>query len=384
MKRVARHGFTLVELLAVIVIIGVLLGLLLPAVQTAREAARLIGCMNNLKQMGIATHNFENARQGFPPSMTGAGYDNNNGYQGGTGLPFFAVLLPYMEEGTTAARRLDYSQGVYGQQNGGNLMSTATQTNSTVLNSLRLPFWNCPTRGARRIATIDYGIIIVTDASWDGGADHRCSIVATGTTSTGCPSVFGMTAWTALLQNAGSGPQVLNVALGPRDENNYITTHLRVQSPVQTGAWPSGQQTPGTGTSSYAWYPRTRMKDVPDGLSKTAIVSEKHLAPNEIGGTGCSTGDRCTCTGGKDPPAMPACSQNCRNLVTLPVNTNWAGTIARGPTECSTGVYIGSWHTEICNFLLADGAVRNVAVNLDTTNLWRLAHRRNGQDPVLP
>lgn len=383
MKRMARRGFTLVELLVVIAIVGLLIGLLLPAIQAARESSRMATCKNNLKQMGIATHNFENARQGFPPSITGAGYHAANGYDGGTGLPYFAVLLPYMEE--AAAARLDYSQGVYGQQNSNIRMSAGTQTNSTVLRNLRLPFWNCPTRGARKIPTLDYGIILVTDDTYESGADHRCSIVATGTTSKDCPDPYSGTAWLNLLRNAGSGPQVLNVALGPRDENNYVTTHLRVQSPVQTGAWPSGQETPGTGTSSYAWYPRTRMKDVPDGLSKTAIVSEKHLARNEIGGTGCTDGNRCTCTGGKDWPAIPACSQDChRNMITLPVNTSLAGAIARGPDECSTSVYIGSWHTGVCNFLLADGAVRSIAVNLDTTNLWRLAHRRDGQNLVLP
>src|SRR5688572_19263888 len=63
---ISRRGFTLVELLVVIAIIGVLVALLLPAVQSAREASRRMKCMNNLKQFGIAMHNFESVHRRFP------------------------------------------------------------------------------------------------------------------------------------------------------------------------------------------------------------------------------------------------------------------------------------------------------------------------------
>lgn len=99
-----RFGFTLVELLVVIAIIGILVGLLLPAVQAAREAARRMQCSNNLKQIGLAMHNYESAHRRFPPGfisrVTGVwpGGGNDPIPEVGPGWSFFALILPQIEQ----------------------------------------------------------------------------------------------------------------------------------------------------------------------------------------------------------------------------------------------------------------------------------------------
>lgn len=103
-----RRAFTLVELLVVIAIIGVLVALLLPAVQAAREAARKNSCRNNLKQIGVAMHNYESAYRRLPP-----GYQYQPGPQGNAaGFSWTAMLLPFMEH-AALYKRFDFTQPVF-------------------------------------------------------------------------------------------------------------------------------------------------------------------------------------------------------------------------------------------------------------------------------
>ncbi len=96
MKPVGRRGFTLVELLVVIAIIGILIALLLPAVQAAREAARRMQCTNNLKQIGVAMHNYHDTYRCFPAGFTWTRH--NPQFWGRRAWGWNAFILPFMEQ----------------------------------------------------------------------------------------------------------------------------------------------------------------------------------------------------------------------------------------------------------------------------------------------
>lgn len=121
-----RAGFTLVELLVVIAIIGVLISLLLPAVQAAREAARRMQCSNNLKQMGLGLHNYHDVNRRFPPGYDSFATSNGsapaavemdaNTWDAGPGWGWASFVLPYLEQ-NNAATTIQYNNPVWDSGN---------------------------------------------------------------------------------------------------------------------------------------------------------------------------------------------------------------------------------------------------------------------------
>ncbi len=133
------RAFTLVELLVVISIIAILVLLLLPAVNSAREAARLASCKNNLRQLGVAMHNYESAFRELPPGYTyHAGRDGNE-----LGHSWGAKLLPFLEEGNVQAN-FDFTKPIYDEAN-------------RVARETRLSVFLCPTDSISHNAYVTMG-----------------------------------------------------------------------------------------------------------------------------------------------------------------------------------------------------------------------------------
>jgi prepilin-type N-terminal cleavage/methylation domain-containing protein len=146
-KPIRKRGFTLVELLVVIAIIGILVSLLLPAVQSAREAARRMQCANNLKQLALAVHNYADTHKVFPTNANGADLPafSTNGFS------FIAKTLPFFEQ-QTLHDKLDFNRKTTDPFSGTKITNPAPGTNLFFINSV-IPSLLCPTDPTKAVRT---------------------------------------------------------------------------------------------------------------------------------------------------------------------------------------------------------------------------------------
>ncbi len=330
-----RYAFTLVELLVVIAIIGILVGLLLPAVQSAREAARRMQCSNNLKQLGLACHNYEAAYKKFPPMQTGAG-GVNPGSIHGWGQRFAMsghyAMLPYLEQSAL----YDSMPPTLEPWNGANPFRTAVS------------FLQCPSNANAKLEP--------TDQNRNRGLSN-----------------YGYCAGDNL-----AGSQVVQGGTQERDSTTLSGQKLAIRNRGIFGrSFPSlAEITDGTSnTIAIAEFER------PDSLQSLGMVVTMAGDPATFSPLSCRaqwngrayltpslifTGD--TARGYRAwsgnvffngvttilPPNAPSC------MVALAVNN---------PHWCS-GIYsAGSKHTGGCQVSMGDGSVRFISQSIDTGNL---------------
>jgi prepilin-type N-terminal cleavage/methylation domain-containing protein/prepilin-type processing-associated H-X9-DG protein len=318
--RSSRSGFTLVELLVVIAIIGVLVSLLLPAVQSAREAARRMQCSNHLKQMGLAMHSFHDTFKIFPTGGDVPWPELPNYRQNGVGATFGPEkcgmgwayqILPFMEK-----------QMIYDIDYGGDFGRTINTIRSTVI-----PEYKCPSRRP-------------PDARYAGQI------------------------W-CLMDYAGATPHLPNYSAGdqggpfwqgniwavpyPREWKGVIIRTPWQFTPGYTG---NGVMRPNTKPIGFA--------GITDGTSNTMVFGEKRL--NKTLYRSGDWHDDCGWTDGWDPDTM---------------RVTTAGIIRDPPTGVS-GYEFGAAHAAGMNTAFADGSVRVLTYTTNLATLHNLAHREDG------
>jgi prepilin-type N-terminal cleavage/methylation domain-containing protein/prepilin-type processing-associated H-X9-DG protein len=214
-----RKAFTLVEVLVVISIIGVLLALLLPAVQTAREASRRMQCQNNLKQIGLALLNYQSNHKVFPPGYVSQ--VDKDGNDTGPGWGWAALILPHMEEA-----------GVFNRIQ---LDLPIEDTSNKAARISEIPGYYCPTESYRRIWTAKrangseicevaesnyVGVFGTTEPGVDGdGLLFRNSKVAIRDIIDGTSKTLAVGERTHQLGHATWVGSVTNATLDPGDDN---------------------------------------------------------------------------------------------------------------------------------------------------------------------
>lgn len=330
-------GFTLVELLVVIAIIAVMIGLLLPAVQAAREAARRIQCRTHLKQLALATLNFESTTRRFPSGGWGyqwQGFSDVNSMAGQPGSWTYA-LLPYLEQQPL------YEQGRYSADTAIRHDDLARRLQTAV------PIYNCPSRRS--------GQPIPFDPS--------------------CPSCPQPVGTIQPLDAAVRCDYAVNVGDGAPDPNHMENWPLPFGGPENTaaanhlsriGGWPRAPND-WTGIS---WLKQSvRLAEITDGTSHTFLFGEKHVISSAYQ-NGTDWGDNEPLYGGFN-------NDNHRS-------THPAWPLLRDRRdEMSIGSF-GAAHASGVHFAMADGSVQTVAYSIDPLIYRYLGNRRDGQPVEVP
>ena len=366
-------GFTLVELLVVIAIIGVLIALLLPAIQAAREAARRMQCSNHLKQHGIAIHNFHDTYKGLPPVGMGL-----------TGVSWYPFILPFMEQenlylmmtnasyANNSGWRVVCENGVSLRANswfdgvvntGANPGVPLSEQEQTAFGSI--PIVKCPSRRS--------GVQLVVEKGGTATVPYNAGPTGDYTS----PSVNHQDA---------SAPRGWNrLVQGERD-----AIHDLYSGPLRA---PIYQSYSGTTPDYNTWMPRDTFAYWADGTSNQIVVGERHIPLNRIGI--CSVA-----ASGYDCSILWAQVDYKDSTTLMPqgYKSNAGALVAgyalekdpyRDPNPPGTGAPLGSYgfgsaHPGICQFLLGDSAVVSIPVTVPAIVLTRLACVNDAETFITP
>jgi prepilin-type N-terminal cleavage/methylation domain-containing protein len=273
----ARKAFTLVELLVVIAIIGVLVGLLLPAVQAARESARRASCQNNLRQIGIACHNYHDIHNQFPPGWM----RQANALEESWG--WLALLLPQVEQ-ENLAKQLGTTRGSYFSQ-----LSTSPTGASQVVPASRtyLKIFACPSDTGHNAGQTH------TDRRFQGGLGWAAAAPgATGVATCGGLSSYVGNAGHMDLGTANANLGVINTGvfygnsrIGIADitdgSSNTIMVGERETRECRGGSWVGVRTTHASGT---------RAVHMVSAHSRPKINQDTNTVAWNIDGIGCGEG----------------------------------------------------------------------------------------------
>ena len=331
MKIIKRNAFTLIELLVVIAIIGVLVGLLLPAVQQAREAARRVACSNHLKQLGLAMMNFHDAIGHFPSAGWGYTWAPHPDRGVGKEQPgaWTYSLLPHLEETVL------YSLGAgVGATNETNLQ--LLQANKIRLET-PLSILHCPSRRSPKAYPV------VNPIAWFVSQPRLCGMLTTS-------------ARTDYAINGGE---------------HYRTIHRGPNSisDGETGAY----LFPSTNTSTGISYTRSRfrIRDVTDGTSKTYMIGEKSVGPDFYEGGKRSVGD-------DQGPYVSDEYDSMRWATTGSASNGYLPPIRDRAGQPEDIKRFGSAHQSTFNMVFCDGAVRSVNYTIAEKVHRRSCNRKDG------
>jgi prepilin-type N-terminal cleavage/methylation domain-containing protein len=323
-----RPAFTLIELLVVIAIIAVLIGLLLPAVQQAREAARRSQCKNNLKQLGLALHNYLSTMSVFPPAIC---YAPGNA----VGWSMQARILPYLDQGNLQSK-LDFST------------TYSVGAQNIAMAATRIPVLLCPSEINDRAKMASDG---VTPAHWtfNYAANRGTWFVWDPATQTNGLGAFGVnTNYTSASFSDG-----LSNTVGLSEIKGFTQVDTK-----STNAMTAGAAMPGT----------------PGAVAALCTSTGSNLSPNGhsewVDGKVHETSFTATLTPNSD-------------VIVNGLDTDFASTTEKAPgtagSVTNAAITSRSHHVGIVNSMLMDGSVRSISENISLTVWQALCTRASGE-----